>query len=64
METKFYMQMRCNSVRCQEFATIKKDYTSKKIIFHKKYFCFEVWNPQLTTVKLKRTFLTNKLYPF
>lgn len=24
METKFYMQMRCNSVRCQEFATIKK----------------------------------------
>ena len=36
METKFYMQMQCNSVRCQEFATIKKDYTSKKIIFHKK----------------------------
>lgn len=38
METKFYMQMRCNSVRCQEFATIKKDYTSKKIIFHKNTF--------------------------
>lgn len=34
METKFYMQMQCNSVRYQEFATVKKDYNSKKIIFH------------------------------
>ena len=53
METKFYMQMQCNSVRYQEFATVKKDYNSKKIIFHKNTFVLKSGIHSLQLLNLK-----------
>ena len=64
METKFHMQMRCISVRYQEFATVKKDYNSKKIIFHKNNFVLKSGIHSLQLLNLKEFSSLTNCTPF